>query len=313
MTNGVASSWRPRPFFLIRSRLGIPEAHGLPNLKPPKMLLLTASLFLQTAGDVAAVDTDAQIQPVLDAIYAGVSHEPGEEPDWEAFEGIFLPQATLVLPYRPGTDPQVQTVAEFLEFYRGMLAQPGAKDEGFVERCAGFEATIFGNVATVTSVYEARKTSKQEKPDRVGLDLVHLVKTPSGWKAVSLITDFAREDNPLPPALASRGVTEEPFGKVDLSERLEKLHASGHAWDPFLDRRDLHMGVYHLKAGATDGQSPHEEQEIYYVVHGAGAFTVDGKTTSVKAGDVLFVDAQAEHRFHDITEDLDLLVFFARG
>lgn len=277
------------------------------------MLLLTAALLFQTAAERALVDSDAEIQPVLDAIYAGVSHEPGEEPDWEAFEGVFLPQATLVLPFRPGTEPEVQSVAAFLEFYRGMLAQPGAKDEGFVERCAGFEATIFGNVATVTSVYEARKTSKQAQPDRVGLDMVHLIKTPAGWKAVSLITDFAREDNPLPPALAPRLEADGSFEKVGFFERLEQWSSSSQAWAPILDRRDLHMGIYRLKAGATDGQAPHGEQEVYYVVQGVGQCTVDGKTTSVKAGDVLFVEAQAAHRFHDITEDLDLLVFFARG
>lgn len=277
------------------------------------MLFLTATLLLQTTAAPAVVDHDAEIRPVLDAIYAGVSHEPGGEPDWNAFESVFLPQATLVLPYRPGTEPQVQTVPEFLEFYRGALAQPGAKDEGFVESCAGFEATVFGNVATVTSVYEARKTVDQPNPDRIGLDMVHLVNTPEGWKAVSLITDFAREDNPLPPTLAPRQVQDKSFAKVSFFERLEKLTASGHVWDPFFDRSSLHMGIYQLKAGATDGQSPHHEEEVYYVVRGSGKFTADGKTTTVNAGDVLFVDAEAKHRFHDIDEDLDLLVFFARG
>lgn len=292
------------------------------------MFALSAALFLHmhlsstpallTEEPPAPMGTKAQaadpaIRAALDAIYAGVSHAPGEDPDWEAFEGIFHPQATLVLPYAPGTEPEVQSVEQFLDFYRSMLAQPGAKDQGFVERCAGFQATVFGNVATVTSVYEARKTVDQEKPDRVGLDMVHLVRTGEGWKAVSLVTDFARADNPMPPALAAKRKDHASFSKESFFARLEKVKASGATWDPFLDRGNLHMGIYRLAAGAEDGQSPHGEDEVYYVVEGSASFTVDGETTPIAAGDVLFVAAHADHNFHDITEDLELLVFFARS
>ena len=40
-------------------------------------------------------------------------------------------------------------------------------------------------------------------------------------------------------------------------------------------------------------------------------FTCDGETVDVSPGDVLFVAAGLDHRFHDIEDDLDLLVFFS--
>jgi mannose-6-phosphate isomerase-like protein (cupin superfamily) len=74
--------------------------------------------------------------------------------------------------------------------------------------------------------------------------------------------------------------------------------------------RDLSIGTYSLRAGATDGQRPHTEDEVYVVNAGRGQFTSGGETVEVVPGTVLFVPAEEQHRFHDIVEDLALLVFF---
>ncbi|WP_109508732.1 cupin domain-containing protein [Nocardioides speluncae] len=73
---------------------------------------------------------------------------------------------------------------------------------------------------------------------------------------------------------------------------------------------DLSVGTYSLRAGAADPQSPHTEDEVYVVTGGRGRFTSDGRTVDVAAGTVLFVGAGEVHRFHDIVEDLAVLVFF---
>ncbi|MFI6928692.1 cupin domain-containing protein [Nonomuraea spiralis] len=73
----------------------------------------------------------------------------------------------------------------------------------------------------------------------------------------------------------------------------------------------LSFGTYSIPAGAVDGQSPHNEDEIYVVTAGRGSFTSGGVTVEVGPGSSLFVPAREEHRFHDITEDLVTLVFFA--
>ena len=73
----------------------------------------------------------------------------------------------------------------------------------------------------------------------------------------------------------------------------------------------LSVGTYSIPAGAVDDQSPHAEDEIYYVTSGRGSFTAGGRTVAAVPGMTLFVPAGEDHRFHDITEDLALLVFFA--
>jgi mannose-6-phosphate isomerase-like protein (cupin superfamily) len=73
----------------------------------------------------------------------------------------------------------------------------------------------------------------------------------------------------------------------------------------------MSSGLYVLTAGAADKQTPHTEDEIYYVVRGRGKIRIGGTETPVSDGRVIFVEANAEHRFFDIEEELVLLVVFA--
>jgi len=73
----------------------------------------------------------------------------------------------------------------------------------------------------------------------------------------------------------------------------------------------LSVGLYRLPAGGLDEQQPHGEDEVYYVLSGRGRFRQGEEDHVVEPGTLYFVAAQAEHRFHSITEDLALLVFFA--
>jgi mannose-6-phosphate isomerase-like protein (cupin superfamily) len=78
----------------------------------------------------------------------------------------------------------------------------------------------------------------------------------------------------------------------------------------FMRVPDLSAGLYVLEAGAADLQSPHTEDELYFVVAGRGAITVADETREVSTGSVVFVAATVPHRFHDITERLELLLVF---
>ncbi len=79
----------------------------------------------------------------------------------------------------------------------------------------------------------------------------------------------------------------------------------------FLRVPALSGGLYSLSAGSTDEQTPHTEDEVYVVLRGRAGFIRGEERADVGPGDTLFVGANVEHRFVDITEDLDVLVFFA--
>jgi mannose-6-phosphate isomerase-like protein (cupin superfamily) len=80
----------------------------------------------------------------------------------------------------------------------------------------------------------------------------------------------------------------------------------------FLNSTHLRCGIYQLGAGAEDPQSPHDEDEIYYVIAGRGKRVTDNGILSAGAGEVLYIGAGVRHRFESIEEALTLLVVFAR-
>ena len=82
-------------------------------------------------------------------------------------------------------------------------------------------------------------------------------------------------------------------------------------YQEFLRVPAMSAGLYVLPTGATDKQTPHEEDEIYYVLRGKAKMRLGREERSVNSGDVIFVEKMLEHRFFDIAEELELLVIFA--
>ena len=109
---------------------------------------------------------------------------------------------------------------------------------------------------------------------------------------------------------------------VPLDELLRKCLESGRPYLEFLRVPAMSCGVYVLAAGAVDVQKPHAEDEIYYVIQGHAKMAIrvkDGETPGVgktvdreiAPGDVIFVAACQEHRFHSIEKELQVLGIFA--
>ena len=86
--------------------------------------------------------------------------------------------------------------------------------------------------------------------------------------------------------------------------------ASGRLYHEFISVPDLSGGLYVLEAGATDPQSPHDEDELYIVMSGRATVSVAGEARPIARGSVIFVGAGVDHKFHDIEEHLVLLVMF---
>ena len=96
----------------------------------------------------------------------------------------------------------------------------------------------------------------------------------------------------------------------ELDELSAARRAGGRLYHEFIRTHDLSVGLYELAAGAIDPQSPHTEDEVYYVISGRATMTVADEDRPVGPGSVIFVAADVVHRFHDVTEDLSILVFF---
>jgi mannose-6-phosphate isomerase-like protein (cupin superfamily) len=83
------------------------------------------------------------------------------------------------------------------------------------------------------------------------------------------------------------------------------------AYLEFLRVPSMSVGLYVLEAGASDPQQPHTEDEVYIVTGGKAKLRVADEIHPVQAGSVIYIDANKEHKFFDIEERLETLVFFA--
>ncbi|MDQ4068919.1 MAG: cupin domain-containing protein [Actinomycetota bacterium] len=96
-----------------------------------------------------------------------------------------------------------------------------------------------------------------------------------------------------------------------LGELREHHAAHRRAYDEVLRVEALSAGLYRLGVGASDQQAPHQEDEVYVVLAGRGSIDLEGDRARVSPGTVVYVPKGMQHRFVDITEDLDVLVVFA--
>ena len=91
----------------------------------------------------------------------------------------------------------------------------------------------------------------------------------------------------------------------------DEQRGSGELYTEFLRVESMSAGMYRLAAGSSDPQKPHAEDEVYFVIAGKGKLRAGNDIQPVRAGSIAFVPAFEEHRFEDIEEDLEVLVFFA--
>jgi mannose-6-phosphate isomerase-like protein (cupin superfamily) len=127
------------------------------------------------------------------------------------------------------------------------------------------------------------------------------------------LTLIAQSKNPETKSAMNQDASAKPpvahaFAIDELRSQRQK---SGNAYLPFFKVPSMRMGVYALGAGAEDKQSPHDEDEVYYVLSGRGTLRVESEEHPVQPGSLVFVAAHATHKFHSITEPLEVLVFFS--
>lgn len=70
------------------------------------------------------------------------------------------------------------------------------------------------------------------------------------------------------------------------------------------------MSVEIYRPRKVDTQTPHDQDELYVVISGSGAFVRDGVAQPFEPGEVLFVGAGVPHRFEGFGDDFATWVIF---
>jgi mannose-6-phosphate isomerase-like protein (cupin superfamily) len=97
------------------------------------------------------------------------------------------------------------------------------------------------------------------------------------------------------------------------SSTLERALAAARAasptpFAPAITHGTLLAGIY--APIGSDPQTPHERDEVYFVVSGSGQFVRGDEREAFGPGAALFVPARMPHRFEDFSEDLVVWVVF---
>jgi len=96
----------------------------------------------------------------------------------------------------------------------------------------------------------------------------------------------------------------------DTKEYVDKIRKNDYCFHTFINKQTLAAGVLVLQPGERDTQTPHDFDEVYYVVKGNGFLKINKKDYPVSEGKVFFVQKDIEHCFLGNTRELVVLYFF---
>ena len=139
------------------------------------------------AEDIAAVNR------TVDAVYAAISGDVGEERDWDAMRALYLPDARLTAIRADGIESC--TLEEYIASKRDFLV-----DNGFSEGTLVNRVLVYGGIAHAWSSYSGDWSEADgTKGATTGINSFQLMRQlDDSWRVLSILWQVANADLPLP-------------------------------------------------------------------------------------------------------------------
>ena len=99
--------------------------------------------------------------------------------------------------------------------------------------------------------------------------------------------------------------------EFDINKCIDEIKNSDGYFNTFLNRQNIAAGVLVLEPGQEDTQTPHDDDEVYFVLRGDGYLRVDNKDYEVSEGKAYYVQKNIPHRFFGNKKELVVLYFFS--
>lgn len=99
--------------------------------------------------------------------------------------------------------------------------------------------------------------------------------------------------------------------EFDVKKYIGEIRNSKEYFHTFLNRQNIAAGVLVLQPGEEDTQTPHDDDEVYYVVNGDGYLKVNNKDYEVSEGKAFYVQKNIPHKFFGNKKELIVLYFFS--
>lgn len=97
----------------------------------------------------------------------------------------------------------------------------------------------------------------------------------------------------------------------DTKHYVGKIRDSDGYFHTFLNRQNIAAGILVLQPGEEDTQTPHDSDEVYYVVRGDGFLKIRDKDYDVSEGMAYFVQKDVPHKFFGNKQELVVIYFFS--
>lgn len=123
------------------------------------------------------------LEATLDALYASITFNKGEQPRLNLLKELFIPEGLLINNNNPDT-PVVMSVTAFCSVVEGAIASGNLHE--FHEKEVARIIEEFGNIAHVFSTYEARFDARATEPFGIGINTIQLIRTKGVWKVSSM-------------------------------------------------------------------------------------------------------------------------------
>jgi hypothetical protein len=136
------------------------------------------------SATLQAVD-DPSIARVLKLLYAVISFEEGDEPNWQGLQEVFSKHARITRVTPEGTDHM--DVSNFVAMTRNLV------DVGVYTSFYEFEVARrvdrFGDIAQVWSHYETRRNKSARDALGAGVNSIQLIREDDAWRVLGLLWD----------------------------------------------------------------------------------------------------------------------------
>ena len=99
--------------------------------------------------------------------------------------------------------------------------------------------------------------------------------------------------------------------EFDVKKHIEDIKNSDEYFHTFINRENIAAGVLVLEPGEEDTQTPHNADELYYIIKGDGFLEINKKNYAISDGLAYYVQKNTPHKFHGNKKQLIALYFFS--
>ena len=155
---------------------------------------VTPQEFIQTVTATAKHQDVSSIDGLLNALYESITFSPGEEPDLQRFQSLFIPNAPFIRIMLEG--PNIMDLESFVSSFKERVKSNVLKS--FYEAEIARKTQSFGSIAQVFSTY--KKGMNTDDPGSLGrgINSIQLFHDGKRWWASSITWEDERDDNEIP-------------------------------------------------------------------------------------------------------------------